>query len=66
MEEETKEEFLARHRKEGGFESNKVEEDEEELIAPNGFKAKLKGLFFIVLIALFFFGNTSNFWNAKE
>ncbi|WP_317899054.1 hypothetical protein [Aurantibacillus circumpalustris] len=69
MQEETKEEFLSRLRKERGLESTE-EIDNEEQISPsspsNGFKAKLKGLFFLVLLALFLWGILQIFGMLKS
>ena len=53
MQEETKEEFISRIRKERGLESTEDIGDEEQLNPPKGFKSKLKGLFFLLLLAIF-------------
>ena len=53
MQEETKEEFLSRLRKERGLESIEDIDDEEQVHSSKSFKAKLKSLFFLLLLALF-------------
>jgi len=49
MQEESKEEYLARHRKSLGI----VEEEEEEAQLTTNFTTKIKGWFYLILLLVF-------------
>jgi len=68
MKEETKEEYLARHKKQVG-EIDSVEETEQSDDSdkmPTEFKARLKSLFFLILLALFFYAILQIFGMLKS
>lgn len=57
MNEESKEEYLARHKKELGIiaPDDELEQEDDIENKPTGLKAKLKSLFFLLLSALFLY-----------